>query len=136
MDIRSRIDSFKYLGGKLDSRLTFSEHVAHIKSKTISKIKLGRSGQFLDWKTVLRLNKTLILLVFDYGDTVYHNLNTIDPETLHKLQNTACRSILKTDMSRTMNSTLILRTRGDATSYQSRRMNCLECQKFTNTTYV
>ena len=34
------MDSFHYLDIALDSRLTFSEHVTYIKSRTYSKIKL------------------------------------------------------------------------------------------------
>ena len=34
------VDPFKYLGVKLDSLLSFNEHVNYIKGKTFSKIKL------------------------------------------------------------------------------------------------
>ena len=33
-----RVDNYKYLGIKLDSRLTFSDHIAYIKGKTLAKI--------------------------------------------------------------------------------------------------
>ena len=55
-----RVHSFKYLGMVLDSRLTFSAHVAHLKSKTYAKIKLlGRVRHIIDQSTALNMYKTL-----------------------------------------------------------------------------
>ncbi len=36
----NRVQEFKYLGVKLDSCLTFNNHVQYIQSKTIGKMKL------------------------------------------------------------------------------------------------
>ena len=52
----------------------------------------------LDRDTLLSLYKTLILPILDYGDFVYHGISQQDSDTLQKLQNTACRAILRADM--------------------------------------
>ena len=94
-----RVTSYKYLGVKLDAHLKFDEHVLYIKQKTFSKIKLlGRLKWVLDRDTLLLLYKTLIVPIIEYGDHVYHGMTQGDAYTLQKLQNTACRSILRADM--------------------------------------
>ena len=93
-----RVDTYKYLGMKLDSLLNFDEHVAYIKGKTIPKLKLlGRLSYSLDSQTLLTLYKTLILPIFDFGDIVYHKMSQTNADMLQRLQNMACRAILKMD---------------------------------------
>ncbi len=93
-----KVDSFKYLGVVLDSRLTFTSHIAHLKSKTYAKIKLlGRVHHVLDQNTALTLYKTLILPVYDYCDFIYYSINSNDKEVLQRLQNCAFRTIVRTD---------------------------------------
>ena len=41
--------------------------------------------------------KTLILPLFDYGDIAFHGITGREADTLQKLQNVACRSILRVD---------------------------------------
>ena len=73
-----RTDSYKYLGVKLDTKLSFSEHVFYVKGKTYSKIKLlGRLSYILDTDTLFLLCKSLVLPIFDYADIIYHNLNQV-----------------------------------------------------------
>ena len=93
-----KIEVFKYLELTLDTQLTFKEHVDYIKRETFSKIHLlGKPSYILDRQTLLQLYKTLILPLFDYGDIVYHGICSREADTLHKLQNAACRSILEVD---------------------------------------
>ena len=75
-----QVQSFKYLGVVLDSRLTFSEHV-HI----------------LDQGTALMLYKTLILPIYDYCDYVYYSVNQNDRKVLQRLKNCALRTILRVE---------------------------------------
>ena len=83
----------------LDSRLNFYEHTIYLTGKTFAKIKLlGRLKYTLDHDTLLMLYKSLILPIFDFADVIYHGLNQAEAEELQQLQNTACRSILHTDM--------------------------------------
>ena len=94
-----KVATFKYLGVKLDHHLSFKDHVAYVKGKTFAKIRLlGRLCRNLDRDTLMLLYKTLILPVFDYGDIVYHGISKADAESLQRLQNSACRAILKQDM--------------------------------------
>ena len=66
-----QVDTFKYLGVKLDPKLSFSHHVNYIKSKTISKIKiLKRVRSLIDRDTSITLYKSLILPHFDYCSVV------------------------------------------------------------------
>ena len=92
------VPTFKYLGVKLDPHLTFENHVAYIRGKTIGKLKmLGRVRRVMDQETCANLYRSLVLPLFDYCDVVYDGLRQIDCEILQKLQNAACRIILKSD---------------------------------------
>ena len=78
-----KVTTFKYLGIKLDHRLSFKDHVAYIKGKTFAEIRLlGRLCRNLDLETLMLLYKTLILPVFDYGDVIYHGMLKADSESL------------------------------------------------------
>ena len=91
-------ESAKYLGMKLDSQLTFSEHANYIRSKTFSKIKLlGKIRNTMDQSTSLMLYKTLILPIFDYGDVIYNCLSQKDATLLQRLQNMSLKTVLKVD---------------------------------------
>ncbi len=46
----------------------------------------------------MTLYKTLILPIFNFGDIVYHKMTQADTDMLQRLQNMACRAILKVDM--------------------------------------
>ena len=93
-----KVDSYKYLGIVLDSRLSFSEHVTYVRNKTIAKIRvLGGVRSFMDQSTACMLYKSLVLPLFDYNDYVYDSLSTKDQLTLQRLQNTCVRNILKAD---------------------------------------
>ena len=49
-----RVNSYKYLGIKLDTQLTFSEHIQYMKGKTLGKISaLGRLRNFIDYEISL-----------------------------------------------------------------------------------
>ena len=83
-----QVESFKYLGMVLDSRLIFAEHIDYLNSKTYARIRLlGRVRHILDQNTALTLYKTLILPVYDYCNFIYFGINCSDKETLQKLQN-------------------------------------------------
>ena len=92
------VSVYKYLGVKLDSRLSFSEHTSYVQSKTIPKIRvLGSIRPLLDKDTALMLYKTLVLPLFDYGDFIFDTLTQQDKSKLQKLQNCSMRSILKAE---------------------------------------
>ena len=93
------VHTFKYLGVMLDSLLSFNDHINYIKGKTFAKIKLlSKVSCILDRDTLLLVYKTLILPILEYGTVIYHGMSVQNADTLQKLQNAACRSILKEDM--------------------------------------
>ena len=78
-----KVETYKYPGVKLDTRLIFSKHVAYMKEKTYFKVKLpGRLSYTLEMPTLLLLYKCLILLIFDFTDIIYHSLNYTDAVAL------------------------------------------------------
>ena len=63
-----RTYKFEYLGIFIDLKLSFNDHVTHIRSKVIRLIKMLDKLKFtLNLNTKLILNKTLIMPLFDYG---------------------------------------------------------------------
>ncbi len=122
------VNTFCYLGIVLDSRLTFSSHVQHIKSKTFSKIKLlGRVHHILDTNTADMLYKTLILPIFDYLDFVYYCISEKDKEILQCLQNCAFRVILRMDR---LTSTSLTHTTLEMDTLQERRTKHVATQMY------
>ena len=90
-----RVNTYKYLGVKLDQTLNFSAHIEYIRTKTIGKIRLlGKIAPILDQKTSIYLYRSLVLPIFDYADFVWDCLSQQDTLTLQKLQNMALRNIL------------------------------------------
>ncbi len=90
-----RVNTYKYLGVKLDQTLNFGSHIEYIRSKTIGKIRLlGKIAPILDQNTSLYLYGSLVLPIFDYADYVWDCLSQQDTLTLQKLQNMALKNIL------------------------------------------
>ncbi len=93
-----QVDTFKYLGMMLDSKVNFTAHVKYIKSKVIPRLKmLHNLKHILSNKVKLILYKSLIVPLFDYGDVVYNCLTQKDSNTLQVLQNSALRAVLNVD---------------------------------------
>ncbi len=91
-----QVTVFKYLGVKLDSTLSFHNHVQYIKQKTIGKVKLlSRVTPFLPQHLNINLYQSLIKPHFDYCDTVYGSIGQGDAYELQKIQNMCLRNILK-----------------------------------------
>ena len=94
----SIVDEVKYLGLILDPRLTFAKHAEYVRKKCISHLKmLGRTRKFVDQDTSLRLYKSLIVPMIDYGDVMYDCLSAKDTYKVQKVQNSVLRIILQTD---------------------------------------
>ncbi len=92
----NRVPEFKYLGVKLDTHLTFSNHIQYVQSKTIGKLKmLSRVTNFLPENTCFTLYKTLIRPHFDYCDVVYDCITEANARKLQRLQNACIKSILQ-----------------------------------------
>ena len=68
------VSHFKFLGVVLDSRLSMGHHVTHIQSKCKRRLNLFRcitSAPGVDRHTLLRLYKTIILPIIEYGSIIY-----------------------------------------------------------------
>ena len=90
-----QVDSFIYLGVKLDPQLNFHMHCEYIRSKTFGKIRtLGQTRNFLDINTSLMLYRSLVLPLFEYCDHIFNCISQKDSLMLEKLQNTCLRNIL------------------------------------------
>ncbi len=90
------VDKYKYLGVDLDPCLTFSKHVDYLKGTITGRIRmLSKLRPILNDNTSPTLYKTLVLSILDYSDMVYDCMTKRDSESLQRLQNGACRIILK-----------------------------------------
>ncbi len=91
-------DVYKYLGLYLDNRLNFDKHVEYLCNNVKQKLgTLGKIRKYLDQGTSLMLYKSLILPVIDYGDIVYMTTSQNNLGKVQKLQNSACRIILRAE---------------------------------------
>ena len=94
-----RVDEFKYLGVKLDSKLSWSAHVDYV-SKTISKRTgiIRRIKYFLPYETTVMLSNALVIPHFDYGSLVWSNFGVEYHNRLQVLHNNLARIILSADI--------------------------------------
>ena len=94
-----RVDEFKYLGVKFDSKLSWSAQVDNV-SKTISKRTgiIKRIKYFLPYKTTVMLSNALVIPHFDYGSMVWSNFNVEYHNRLQVLHNNLARIILSADI--------------------------------------
>ncbi len=91
------VDSYKYLGVVLDKNLKFDNHVDYMKRKLVGRLRmLSKLRPILKETTALHLYKTLLVPILDYCDIMYDCLSKYNSEILQRLQNGACRIILKT----------------------------------------
>ena len=90
-----RVNSFKFLGIVLDSRLTMTKHVQHIKTKCARRLNLFRCIAGTDFgadrKTLLYLYKSLILPIIEYGAVVYAGASDNTLKKLDTIQNSFIR---------------------------------------------
>ena len=93
--IIKRASSFKFLGVVLDSRLSMTKHISHIKSKCSRRMNLFRciagAGFGADRKTLLQLYKTLVLPIIEYGSVAYAGGNDNVLKKLDTIQNAFIR---------------------------------------------
>ena len=93
-----QVDEMKYLGVILDRFLTFDAHVEYIHSKAVKKLGIVRKArEFLDLGTSVQLYQSLVLPHMDYCDIVYSCTSDANLQKLQKVQNSACRTLLRAD---------------------------------------
>ena len=82
------VDQYKYLGITLDKKLNFKKYITQIKRNAIHKcFLLQRAKQYMNVKTAIKLYKTHVLPIFDYGDIIYHNTDQKLLEDIQRIQN-------------------------------------------------
>ena len=90
-----RLSSFKFLGIVLDSRLSMAKHVQHIKSKCARRLNLFRCIAGTDFgadrTTLLRLYRSLVLPVIEYGSLIYAGGSETALKKLDTIQNAFIR---------------------------------------------
>ena len=84
-----------YLGGHLDSSLTFKDHIiAKSKAATINIIKIRNIRKYLNQDTCHKLIITLVLSHLDYSNSLLSGLPDSSIKILQKVQNSAVRLVL------------------------------------------
>ena len=88
----------KYLGVILDNFLTFDQHTDYIHGKAVKKLGIVRKArEFLDMGTSVKLYQSLVLPHMDYCDIVYSCTSDANLQKLQKVQDCACRILLRAD---------------------------------------
>ena len=95
-DAVNYVESFKYLGLHIDSKLNFTKHLSVLESKIVKqKFLLHRCRRFLTTNQSIFLFKSLVLPIFDYVDVFYGSGNKEQLDHLQVLQNNCLRSCYK-----------------------------------------
>ena len=92
----SQETSFKYLGVTLSSDLTWHNHIDNMTAKINQRLGvLRRVKEFIDLETRCVLYTSLVLPLFDYGDTIWGDKNnSVLMNSLQVLENKAAKIIL------------------------------------------
>ena len=83
-----RVFSYKYLGITLDVNLNYNKHLENV-IRTISykSLLLAKVRKYITTEVAIRIYKTMILPVLEYGDILYDGTNKKLTEKLQTLQN-------------------------------------------------
>lgn len=89
------VDKYKFLGITFDKKLKWTHHIKEVKSKAtknLNIIKMLAHSRFgSDRKTLLKIHKTMILPVLDYGNLVYATANKNILSTINTVHITGVR---------------------------------------------
>ena len=92
------VSQFKFLGVVLDPRLTMNKHVTHIQTKCKRRLNLFRcitsTPAGADRNTLLRLYKTIVLPIIEYGSIIYAGGSQPTLDKLEVVQNNFLRLAL------------------------------------------
>ena len=93
-DIRiERVHSYKYLGITLDMNLNFKKHLGNcIKSASYKALLLSKVRRYIAFEAAIRIDKTMILPLIDYGDILYDGSNQVLLKKIQTLQNRCLRT--------------------------------------------
>ena len=89
------VPTYKYLGVTLDSTLSYNNQVKSTMSMVAFKTNLlAKIRKFLSEQVALKINRSMVLPYFDYGDVIYNTANKDGLDKLQRLQN-RCLKICK-----------------------------------------
>ena len=89
-------NKIKYLGGHLDSSLTFKDHIiAKSKAATINIIQIRNIRKYLNQDTCHKLVISLVLSHLDYSNSLLSGPSDSSIKILQKVQNSAGRLVLR-----------------------------------------
>ena len=96
-DTISPVKSARFLGVEFDEKLNFRNHITDLQSRAARRINVLRavSRAGVDKKTAMKLYKTYILPIIDYGSISFIAAPSLNLEKLQKIQNEAIRVCLK-----------------------------------------
>ena len=90
------VESTQYLGLVIDSRLSWKQHVEHLRQSCIPAMNLLRHLSHLAWgadrKTLLQLYTALVKSKLDYGSQIYGSVKTRILDRLDPIQNQCLRA--------------------------------------------
>lgn len=91
-------DSYKYLGLRLNSQLTLTQHINSTIALVANKLKTFTTvRQYIGTETSLLVYKTMILPLFEYSNLVYSLVPVALRKKLQRLQNRSLRIIFFRD---------------------------------------
>ena len=87
-----KIHSYKYLGITLDMNFTHKKHLENcIRSTSYKTLLLSKVRKYITTDAAIRIYKTMILPLVDYGDILYDGTNSALLTKLQTLQNRCLR---------------------------------------------
>ena len=96
-DTLIRTQSYKYLGFHIDSHLNFNTHIDNCSKIVSHKLYLlSKVRQFIDSSACIKVFKTMIAPLIDYGDVIYSGTSDKNLSKVQKLQNRGLRTCLNT----------------------------------------
>lgn len=88
------VSSYVYLGVTLDQELSFKPHISKMAGICVEKIfTLSKIRKFISLEVALKLYKSLILPIIDYGDVLYIGAPKSEVRKVQMLQNRALRIV-------------------------------------------
>ena len=89
------VSTAKNLGIRLDSPLTMTPQVKHLKSTCFNTMrKIAKMKYFLSPKQLETLTHALIFSAMDYCNSLYFGISSANMQQLQVIQNRACRIVL------------------------------------------